>query len=164
MMLPQNAKIVNAFPNQVGGAIAGDWVCVKDFHRAMLIVGITTAADHTDVTLTVDKATNVAAGNESAGITLDNTWTLVDIPAIPLLDVMTKGAVGAVSVAPAIAANTAHLFVVDINTDELPTNLFNFDCLQATMAGGHATQYVSGVWVLYEPRYAQEPQLAAVTD
>jgi len=164
MMLPQNAKIVTAFPPQAGGAIAGDWVSAKNYHKAMAVITMYTGADDTEFTITVDKATNVAAGNESAGITLDNTWTLYNIAAIPLSDVMTKGATGLASVVTVTDQARTHLVVIDINTDELPTNLFNFDCLQLTIAGGNALHFIGAVWVLYEPRYAQEPMPIAIAD
>ncbi len=164
MMLPMNAKIVRAIQTEHGSAEAGDWVCLKGYHKAMAIISISTGADDTETTITVDKATSVAGANESAGITLNNYWTLYNMDqAAPTSDKMTKGAAAA-SIVTVTDQSKDHLIVIDIDADELPTSTYDFDCVQLALAGSNAAHFQSAVWVLYEPRYAQATPPTAIAD
>jgi hypothetical protein len=154
MLFPDNAKFVEAFPTQHGGAITGDWVSLKGYERACLVILLTTGADDTETTITIDKATSVTAGDESTGITITNFWTLYNmVSAAPATHAMTKGTAAA-SIVTVTDQSTTHRIVIDIDAAELPTSTYDFDCLQCTTAGSNAAHFISGLWILYNPRYA----------
>jgi hypothetical protein len=162
MMLPENCKIVRAIQTEHGSAEAGDWVCLKGYRKAMCIFSFSTGADDTEVTVTVDKASSVAGADESAGITLNNYWTLFNmVQAGPTSDTMTKGAAAA-SISTVTDQATDHLIVIDIDAEELPTTTVDFDCVQLTVSASNAAHFQSAVWVLYEPRYAMSTPITAI--
>ena len=165
-LLPDNCKITQAVPVTRGTAANGDWVCLKGYQKAMCIINIVTGADDTEFTFTVDKATSVAGAGESAGITLNNFWTVYNMAsAAPLADAMTKGTAAA-SIVTVTDQSTSHMIVIDIDAAELPNATANYDCLQLTVAGGNAAHTYSAVWVLYNPRHAQAQadMLTAIAD
>ena len=165
MMLPQNAKIVQAFLPAHGAALTGDWVSVKNYHKAMLIVTVATGASDVATVIAVDKATSVAAANESTGITLNNFWTIESISATaPASDLMTKGTAAAYISIGATQQSLGHMAVADIDCGELPDSSYEYDCLQANISSSNAAHFIGAVWVLYEPRYAQSPPPTAITD
>jgi hypothetical protein len=164
--LPDNCAIVPALPVTRGVAAAGDWVCLKGYAKAMCIINIVTGADDTELTFTVDKATSVAGGDESTGITLNRFWTAYNVvSAAPVSWALTKGTAAA-SIATVTDQSTSHLIVIDIDAAELPTATYAFDCVQLTVAGGNAAHSYAAIWVLYNPRNAQDQasMLSAIAD
>ena len=70
--LPQNAKLIPGLaPATMAGAADADWVSLKGYHKMGAFVYITQGAANTTA-ITVDKASDVAATNLSAGITIAN--------------------------------------------------------------------------------------------
>lgn len=160
LSLPDNCRVVQAAPVTRGTAVAGDWISLKGYAKAMCIINIVTGADDTELTFTVDKGTTAAGGDESTGITLNNFWYIYNmVSAAPTSDAMTKGTAAA-SIATVTDQSTSHLVVIDIDASELgtvaTTPFARFDWLQLTVAGGNAAHTWAAVWVLYNPRYGQD--------
>jgi len=160
LSLPDNCKIVWAFPNQMGGAINGDWVCLKGYAKATLILSVTNGADVTATRVRVDKATTAAAGDESTSVTLANYWYLNDqIAAAPVSDTYVKGA-SAAFVDSGTTALYSSLIIIDIDPAELgyvsTTPFAKFDWLQATIVSSNAAHFLSATWILYNARYGQD--------
>ena len=156
-MLTENCKTMLAFPSQTGGAITGDWVCLKGYEKARLIFIEQRGANATKTIFAVDKATTSAGANESAGITLKDFWYINDIAATPLLDTWTKGTAAASNAAVASTTQSVTcLYIVEIDPAALITTSYDFDWVQCQVASSNAAHYLTGIWELYSPRYAMD--------
>ncbi len=158
MMLPQNAKICEAIKPQTGAAArSGDWVSLKGYNKCMIIVHIAQGNAATTA-ITVDKATDVAGTGESTGITMNNWWYCKDTPTTS--DTYTKGTAAA-SITSSATGTGSSIYVIDIAAEELGA----YDCVQVELGQSHASNLVSAMYVLYEPRYADSTMpVSAIAD
>lgn len=155
MFLPDNSKIVQAFPVQtMGSAATGDWVSLKGYERCMILVHITNGHASSGA-LTVDKATDVAGSNESAGITLNNVYAKTDyVQGTTTATALTKQTAAASFVTDA-TITTDQWWVVDIAASDLPDSSYDYDCIQVNLALSNAGNLASGMYILYNPRYTE---------
>jgi len=153
MILAENSFPVRAFPTATGAAITGDWVSLKGYERAMLVVIEERGASAVATVIRVDKATDVAATGESTGITLNNFWQTGDLAAAPTAatTLFTKGTAAA-SITGTTTQSVGQVTVVEIDTEELGA----FDCLQATVVSSNAAHTIAAFWILYNARYAEK--------
>lgn len=159
----ENSHIMPAFPTAAGGAINGDWVCLRAYHRALLIIKEVRGASGVETVMRVDKASTAAAGGEVTGLALPNWWSIQDVvTAAPLLDAWTKMTAIAATLDTTAQGETTQsvtaMYAFEINADELgfdSTGTVRADWVQATIVSSNGAHSIEGYWILYEARYAQ---------
>ena len=161
-MLPERCKIVWAITPQAGAAINGDIVSLKGYRKCTIIVQVN-HANAAAGAITVDKFTNVAGANISAGITMTNYWTNLDCAATDTL----------VKQAPAATFNmdagiTPQKYVIEVDAAELPDatpvigNLY--DCIRVNTGASNAGNITSAVYILHDSRYMEGTPPSAILD
>ena len=167
-LLPENAKVVQAFQIQTGAAIAGDWVSMKNYHKCMIIVNEMRGADATGTEFRLDKAMT-AAGGTPGTLTMQNYWSLEDIVAVAgdagagaiLSDTMVKETAGVATFTGSLdATGVSCLYVFDVDAHEL---LDGYDYLQIQVVGSNANHYIGATYILYEPRFSQATTPTVIT-
>ena len=171
-LLMQAAKIVPAVAPQTGGAVDGDWVSLKGYDRCGILVYIDQNNAATTA-ITVDRATSVAGANVNAGITMYDWWhitnTAIGTDAGTNSDTWTKGAAAA-SITTSGTGSGASIYYIEVNADDLvaPAGAFGrkYDCLQLKLGASNAANYITAIYILFPPRYAQavSPLPSAIVD
>ena len=156
-LVPQEGKIVEAITPQAGAAITGDFVSLKNYDKCLILVHINHAAANA-VTITVDGATDVAAGGLSAGITFTDWWINEDCAAS---DTLVKGAAAAASIVGG-AALTHHMYAIEIDGSEL--NALGLDCIRVVTSASAAANITSAMYILHGARYQQSTPPSAIVD
>jgi len=153
--LPEHCKIVEAISPQAGAAITGDYVCLKNVHKAWIIVHITQAQANT-VAITIEQATNVAMGSSTAITVGVPIWANQDCVTSDLLVRETTDAVSFTT--SAAVKHKVVVFEVD------PATLAaGFDCIGVKTGSSHADNITSAIYVLQE-RYAADQPPSAIID
>jgi len=160
-------KIVPAFQDQTGAAIAGDWVNMEGYGGCLILMHEMRGADATATVVRVDKARTVAGGDQSTGITMDNFWYSQDRASVTgdvgataaatvgSTDVWTKGTAAA-SFSGSTTQSVGQWVVIDVNADDLPDSTYeDYNCIQLQVVSSNAAHYISAWYVLYNPRYAR---------
>lgn len=166
---------VPAFQDQTGAAIAGDWISLKNYTGCLILFHEMRGANGTATVLRVDKATSVAGGDQSTGITMNNFWAVQDVAS-------TTGDVGGTAAATVGATDTwvkqtaaasftgsttqskGQWVAIDVKADELPTSSYDFDCIQLQVVSSNGAHYLSAWYLLYGPRYAEDLTPSAIAD
>lgn len=163
--LPQQAKIVQAIqPRTTNAGISAtnaNYVSLKNYHKAYLVVSLTQAVGHA-TTVTLRKATavgkmGVAPTGDAAFGTTAAIWLNQDVATSDTLVEQTAAALQAVD---ANATNKLLIFEID------PASLGStYDVVGFTVGdSSQATDLISAIWVLVPARYAQATPLTAETD
>lgn len=148
--LAQDAKIVQAIPpSALGTAITGDFVSLKGYRRATIIIELTRGANATAVNFTVDKAPLVNGAGATTGIQLNKWWKNEDTAAT---DTLVRGAAGT-SIAGITTQSKNNQYVIEIDAEELGEAT---PCIAVVTSAGHAAHFVSATYVLHPARYPQE--------
>lgn len=150
MSIAQNAKVVQAIaPAALGTAITGDFVSLKGYRKATIIIELTRGANATVVNFTVDKAPLVNGAGATTGITLRKWWGNIDTAAN---DTLVRGAAGT-SIAGIATQSKNNQYVIEIDAEELGEAT---PCIAVVTSAGHASHFVSATYILEPARYAQE--------
>jgi len=154
LFLTENSKLVLAGAISLGsGAITGDWISLKGYGACRCHVILTRGADSTAAAITLDKAKTVAGGDESAGMTIKNWYSLTDyVPGTSTATDLTKGT-AATSISTDTSQSVTHYYVLDVDASELGEG---YDCLQVNLAASNAANYQVAFYELYNPRYAED--------
>lgn len=162
-MLFENVHIVPGFQSQTGAAIEGDWVCMKGYNRAMILIHEMRGADGTATVYAIDKAKTAAAGSSSDSITITHFWSVADVASntgdvgaaaaatVGVTDVWTKGTAAA-AITGSTTQSKGQWYAVELSAEELGDD---YDWFQMTITSSNAAHYVSCWYILYEPRYAR---------
>ena len=153
--LPENAKIVEAITPQAGGAITGDYVSLKNYHSAYVIVHINQAAANT-VAITIEKATAVAPTGSVAITTVVPIWANEDCATSDTLVAQTAAVAFTTS-----AAQTHKTIVFKVDPASLGET---YDCITVKTGASAAGNITSALYVLVPARYAQATPPTAITD
>lgn len=153
----EQVKIVPAYTYNTGGSErTTDRVSLENYGKAMLLVQQYQAAASA-VAITVNAYTAATSGSTSTGITLGTTWKLEDCVVGALTtDTWTRTAAGATSVTTSAAATGTSYYAIEINADDLTIAGVNYPFVAGIYAAGSASNIISMIWFLYEPRYAQQ--------
>lgn len=157
---PEVFKLVcgsNAAPIVAANALStGDYICLKNVHRAWCIV-VHSGANDTDLTLSFMEATDVAGTNAAAITATMPIWKDVDWGSQS--DAMSRQTDAANDVIdPATEGTQFTVFEWD------PAKFSDgFDCIAVKGAGGHASNNVCVIWVLLS-RYPADQAPSAITD
>lgn len=152
--LPETMKVVEAITPQVGAAITGDYVCLKDVHKAWVVVHIE-QGDVAPMAITLEQATNVLAGGSVAITVAVPIWLCEDCATTDLLVRQTD------AVAYTTSAGTTHKVVV-FQVDPATFSLANADCLTVITAASNAANLTSAMYYLYERYGADQPPSAII--
>lgn len=154
--LPEVTKIVEAITPQAGAAITGDYVSLKNVHRAFVVVHIAQAAVN-PVAITLEQASAVAPTGSKAITGVVPIWANEDCATSDILVRQTD----AVSFTTSAAQkHKVIVFQVDPTTFDLANG---FDCLTVITAASDATNITSAMYYLCE-RYQQATPPSAILD
>lgn len=151
--LPESYKIVEAITPQVGAAITGDYVSLKNANRAFVVVHVAQGNAAT-MAITIEKATDVAATGSTAITTVVPIWANEDCATSDTLVRQTD------AVSFTTSAALKHKVVV-FQID--PATLGAYDCITVKTAASHADNLTSAIYLLDE-RYKQATPPTAITD
>ena len=155
MNLIEKTKIVEAIPQQAGGAITGDYVSLKNAAHVTVVVNVKQATADA-VAITIEQATAVA-GTGSKPIAKNVPIYLVADAATS--DAWVRQADGVAYTTSAAAKSKWVAFEIDAADLDLAGG---FDCLTVKTAASHATNVTVGFYVLSDLRYGSEK--TAITD
>jgi len=155
--LPEHAKIVRGCVPQVSGAgaITGDYVCLKNYHKMWIVVHL--AQGHAATTsLTPMKATGILPAGATATTVAIPWWVNQDCATSDLL----------VRQADAITftsdANLLHkIFVCEIDPARHGAT---YDCYSIIVGDSNALNLFSVVYYLLPSRYAADQPPSAIID
>jgi hypothetical protein len=164
----EQLKIVPAFQDQTGAAIAGDWVNLEGYGGCLILLHEMRGANGTATVIRVDKARTVAGGDQSTGITMNNFWYVQDMPSVTgdvggtaaasvgATDTWTKGT-AATSFTGSTTQSVGQWVVIDVNADDLPDSTYeDYNCIQLQVVSSNGAHYLSAWYILYNPRYARQ--------
>lgn len=154
-------KIISLIKPQTGGsARSGIWVSMANYGKLTMIVSIAQGAANTTA-ITVDKAKTSAGGSNSDGITMANFWTMVDAAGTAQAaasDTYTKGTAAA-SITSSSTGSGCSVYVIEILAEELGDG---YNWVQLELGSSSASNLVSAVGILTEPRYASSANPTAL--
>jgi len=154
--LPENYKIVEAITPQAGAAITGDYVSMKNAHRAFVLAHINQAAANT-VAITIEQAQAVANTGSKAITVAVPIWADEDCAASDTLVRQTD------AVAFTTSAAQKHKLVI-FQIDAATLNDANgFDCITVKTGASSASNITSAMYVL-ETRYPGATPPSAIVD
>lgn len=154
--MPQNFKIVEAIKPQAGAAITGDYVSLKNVHKATVVVHVNQANAAT-MAISIEQAT-VVAGTDTKVIT-------VAVPIWANEDCVTSDTLVAQTAAVNFTTSAAvKQKIVVFEIDPATLDLANgFDCITVKTGASNAANITSAIYYLAE-RYQQATPPAAITD
>lgn len=144
--LPEMFKIVEAITPQAGDAITGDYVSLKNFQKAFVIVEVAQAAVN-QMTISIEQATNVSAGGSKAITNAVPIWANEDCAASDTFVRQTD------AVSFQLSAAQKHKIVV-FQIDPSTLDVANgFDCIVVKTGASDATNITSAQYILVGQRY-----------
>jgi len=139
--LPEQCKIVEAITPQAGAAITGDYVSLKNTHRAFVLVQVNQAAANT-VAITIEQASAVAPTGSKAITVAVPIWANEACAAGDALVRKTDAVAFTTS-----AATTHKLIVFEIDPATLDS-ANGFDCITVKTGASAAGNITSALYVL----------------
>jgi hypothetical protein len=155
--LPENYKLVPVGLPGAANGLTCDYVCCKDAIKVWFIVSHNGASD-TDLTLTLNEATNVAAGTTAAVTATCPIWqnTAAGTASDALARLATDAAVITIN-----TSTTVPQFAV-IEWDPMK-HTAGYDCIALADSGGNASNFLSVVAII-ETRLPQAAPPSAIID
>lgn len=158
MYFPEIVKVVPALGRTAGsGAGAGDRVNLENYEGVCILFWQEQgAADSENVTF--HKATAATGGTEDTANAIANWYYCQDVTVGTTADTWTKGtAVDSGSYLATSATNSGtSYYLIDIKAADLPEGGVNYNFVEFnTVGAGSGSNYISAVYLLYGPRYAQ---------
>ena len=152
--LLQTCKIVEAITPQVGAAITGDYVSLKNVHMAWVIVHVA-QGNAAQMTISLNRATAVAPTGAVAIANVVKIWANQDCATSDLLVRQTD------AINFQLSAAVAHKLVI-FQVD--PASLgAGYDCIAVATGASNADNLTSAIYVL-EERYQGEQPPSAIVD
>jgi hypothetical protein len=164
MRLLDRAQIVAGFVpvDMQTAANNGDWVSLKNYNHATIVLFKAAGTAGDDPTITVQQATDVA-GTGAKGLNFTRVFTKQGAQTgIGTFTEVTQSA--ASTYTHTDGAENQALWVIEIDGPDLDVN-GGFDCIRANVAdvGGNA-QLGCLLYILTEPRYGQSTMPSAIVD
>jgi len=154
--LPEVTKIVEAITPQAGAAITGDYVSLKNVHRAFVVVHVNQAEVNT-MAISIEQATVVAGGDTKVITNVVPIWANEDCAASDALVRQTDAVNFTTSAAQ---KHKVVVFQIDPSILDLANG---FDCITVKTGASNAGNLTSAMYYLCE-RYQQATPPAAITD
>ena len=154
--LPEVTKIVEALTPQVGAGVTGNYVSLKNVHRAFVVVHVG-QADVAQMAITIEQAPDVAPTATKAITVVVPIWANEDCVASDTLVRMPDAVNFTLS---AVAAHKMVIFQIDPSTLDIAGG---FDCITVKTGISHADNLTSAMYYLCE-RYQQATPPSAILD
>jgi hypothetical protein len=153
--LPANFKVVSGCaPTTTNAAVTGDYVSLKNCHKAWVVFHLKQAVAHATV-CSIMKATAVAPTGGTAMTATVPNWLNDDVAT----DAFAKGTDAASVTVTADAVDK--IVIIEVDPSALGAT---YDCIAGkTTASSQATDFVAMLYIL-APRYEQALPPAAITD
>lgn len=147
LTIPEKFNVVECIPPTAsGGALTGDYICVKNAKRISIVVSVTRGADATDILLSPMMATADGVGGTAFTATVP-IWKNIDTgTAEPL-----ARATDAVSILTGTVQSKNHVYVFQIDPAILAEG---YDWIYFLTGAGNAAHFISAVY-LVETQYQQ---------
>lgn len=154
------AKVVVGCPPAALTSTAGDgdYVSLKNFDRATIILSVDNATTVTGGAITLKQATAVAGTSEKA-LSFSKMWANTDVGAG---DTLTETAVTSDTFTTSTTNDKNLLYVMEVKASDLDV-ANGFDCIRIDSAS-MANAVGSVIYVLHGSRYASPLAVAAITD
>jgi len=159
LTLPEAFKIVQGHEPVAANALANtaDVICCKNIKKLWAILHHYSAGGDTDLVVTWNESTDVAAGTTAAITALSPIWYNIDTASA---DLLTRVTTDAATFTVDTEAALDQIWIV-----EWDPALFSagYDCFQIRSSGGNAANYVSLLYIA-EYRYQSNVPVSAITD
>jgi hypothetical protein len=157
-MLIEQAKLVWGAGPQVPSSTTPDYVCLKNYLRAAVLINVRNTTTVTGSAITLRQASDVS---DTGGKTLafDKVWANLDTTAS---DTLVETAVTSNTFTTDATNNITAMYVIDVKPEML--DIANgFDCFRA--GTGDATNATLAVtYLLYPAKYGKATPPTAITD
>lgn len=167
MKLIEETKIINGWsPQDCDGGKTGDYVSLKLYNHITIIITCGSSIGQT-ANITINKATAVAGTNATA-YSYDAYWRNTNCNAYhgedsTATDTLTKSTGASGTVATSTTAYQMWVFEIDAADLGEQSAGVPYDCV-AAVVGDTNTCYMSCIYILSQPRYAQATPPAAISD
>lgn len=140
----------------------GDYVCLKNYHRCAVVFHGNVGSSGTDITLTLQQATDVSGSGVKA----------LNFTRIDSKEGANLAAVGTYTTTTQAAANTytvtnneqlEQIYIIDFKADDLDV-ANGFDCLRVTVNAVGAAKVGGALYILHDPKYSTDPLPTAITN
>ena len=147
---PENIQIIMGHEPAVSSAVddTSDWVCLENAVGCLIVVSEYTAGGDTDSVLTVHES---ADGTGTTAITTGAEFPIWVNTAPATSDTLVRQT-DALTYSPDATLTTDHLVVFDIKAANLSAG---YKWIQLGTSGGHGSNYMSVIYILYGLRYQQ---------
>ena len=159
LQIPESVMEVNAIRPQAGGAITGDYICLKNINTAWVVV--TVYQDTTDVVaITIEQATDVSnSQSDSKAITnVVPIWVNQDCGASDAYTAQTD----AVAFSTSATDDKIKKVIFQIDPELLDT-ANDFDCITVKTAASDATN-ITEAHYLVDMKYREDVPPTVITD
>lgn len=155
--LVENLKLIQGHEPVAANALGtADYICCKNFKKVWVVVHHYSGGGDTNLVVTFNEATNVAAGTTSAIATACPIWYNLDTSSGDTLTRATDGYTFTVDT----GAGLDQIWVFEWDPAK---HSAGYDCIGLVSTDGNASNLVS-VLYLGETRYASDSPPAAITD
>ena len=154
--IPQALPLIEAITPQAGDAITGDYISLKNAHRAFVLVHVAQGNAAT-MAISIQQATDVAGTGTKVITVAVPIWANEDCAASDALVRQTDAVNFTTSAA---VKHKLIVFQIDPETLDMANG---FDCITVITGASNAANITSAVYLL-EPRYAQTTPPSAIVD
>jgi hypothetical protein len=161
----ENGQLAAGFlpVNMATAANTGAFVSMKNYKHCAIVLYKDGGASGEDPTITVQQATAVA-GTSAKALTFTDIYTKQgsDVTAVAQFTRTTQTA--ASTYTSATSGEQESIWVIEFDSNDLDV-ANGFDCIQAAVADvGSTSQIGCLLYILTEPRYAEEPTPGVIAD
>lgn len=138
-------------------ATNGDWVSLKNFHRATVVIlaSAATGSPTGDLTVTLEQATDVAGtGAKALNMTRYDSKTGAALTAVGQFTVNTQSAANTFSG----NGDLEQLYAIDVQPEDLDKDN-NFDCIRVSLNQMASEKIGCAFYLLWPARYGASPDL-----
>lgn len=153
--LPEGAKIVEGITPGAGAALTGDYVSLKNYHCAYVILHVNQVAVNT-IAISVNQATTVAGAGTIPITQVVPIWAN---ETCATTDALVRQA-DAVNFTTS-AAQLHKIVVFKVDAEKLDAT---FDCIAVLTGASDATNITGVTYILMPSRYAQSTPPSAIID
>lgn len=164
-LFAETHQVVSGFvPTDSGSATDGDWVSFKNYNRCTVLYFGEAGTAGDDPVLTFAQATLVDGTGDKALTVVDTIHTKAgaDLTSVGVNTNVSQTA--AATYSDATHAEIQKIYQIDVTADQLDV-AGGFDVMRVTVADvGTTGQLSSMVYIMSEPRYAEDVLVSAIID
>lgn len=155
--LPENCKIVEAIVPQVGAAITGDYVSLKNADKCFVVVHVA-QGNAAQMTISIEQASGVAPTGSKPITVVVPIWSNLDCAATDTLVRRTDAVNYQLDVA---LKHKVVVFQIDPSFLDIANG---FDCITVKTGASHADNITEAMYYLTGLRYQQATPPSAIID